>query len=80
MSIFELEYNLVFASILSIFFGFCIVFTGYFSKSKYAFLASVRCLLLTINLELFLGFFMLIVVYFSESFCFSTFVVLQETF
>ena len=51
VSIFEIEYNIVYATILSILFGYCIMLTGYFSKSKYAFMASVRCGILMLNIE-----------------------------
>ena len=57
VSIFELEYNIVYASILSLLFGYCIILAGYFSKSKYAFMGSVRSIILSLNLEIFLGFF-----------------------
>lgn len=78
LSIFEIEYNVVFASILSILFGFCIMMTGYFSKNKYALLASIRCAVLLLNLELFLGLYFINNVLFTESFSFFNFVVLQE--
>jgi NADH:ubiquinone oxidoreductase subunit H len=71
---------MVFAGILSILFGFCVVLTGYFSKSKYAFLASVRSIVLTLNLEIFLGLLFLNIVIFSGSFCFSVFSIFQEFF
>lgn len=80
ISIFELEYNIVIASLLSVFFGYCIMLTGYVSKSKYAVLASVRCGILMLNLEIFLGLLIINLILFSESFCFSVFVVYQEFF
>jgi len=80
LSIFEIEYNTIYASLLSILFSFCIVLTGFFSKNKYAMLASIRTVLLVLNLEIFLGLLMLNVVVLTESFNFSSFVVLQETF
>ena len=80
LSLFEIEYNLVYASLLSILFSFCIVLTGYFSRNKYAMLASVRAALLVLNLELFLGLLILNMVLFTESFCLSVFVVYQEVF
>ena len=80
ISIFEIEYNIVFASILSVLFGFCIMLTGYFSRNKYAVLASVRCGLLMLNLEIFLGLMIINLVIFVESFCFSVFVFYQEFF
>lgn len=78
ISIFEIEYNIVYASILSLLFGYCIILAGYFSRSKYALMASVRCIVLSLNLEIFLGLLFLNLIFLSESFCISTFVVLQE--
>ena len=78
LSIFEIEYNLVYASLLSLLFSFCVILTGYFSKNKYSVLAAVRACLLVSNLELFLGLLILNVVFISESFNFSVFVVIQE--
>jgi NADH:ubiquinone oxidoreductase subunit H len=43
-------------------------------------LASVRAALLVLNLELFLGLLILNMVFFTESFCLSVFVVYQEVF
>jgi len=80
ISIFEIEYNLVYANILSLLFGFCIILSGYFSKSKYALLASVRCAVLMINLELILGLLIFNIVILSESFSFATFSIIQENF
>jgi len=79
LSIFEIEYNLVYASLLSMFFSFCIILTGYFSKNKYAVLGAIRGCLLVLNLELFLGLMQLNIVFVSESFNFSVFVLYQES-
>lgn len=79
LSIFEIEYNLVYATILSIIFSFCVILTGYFSKNKYAVMASIRACVLTLNLEIFLGLLVINIVFLSESFNFSTFVLLQES-
>ena len=70
ISIFEIEYNFVFISLFSVLFGICILLTGYFSKNKYAMLASVRTGIGMLNLELFLGLMFLNVVLISESFSF----------
>ncbi len=78
VSIFEIEYNIVYASILSILFSYCIMLTGYFSKSKYAFMASIRCAVLMLNIEVFLGLLFINLVLFTESFCFSVFVIYQQ--
>ena len=80
VSIFEIEYNLVYATLLSVSFGFCIILLGYFSGNKYSRLASIRAAVAMLNLELFLGLMMLSLVFVSESFCFSVFVVYQEIF
>lgn len=78
ISIFEIEYNIVYASLLSVFFGYCIILTGYFSKSKYAFMASIRSGILMLNLEIFIGLFFMNLIVFTQSFCFSVFVNLQQ--
>lgn len=65
---------------LSILFSFCIILTGFFSRNKYAMLASIRTVLLVLNLEIFLGLLILNLVMVTESFNFSTFVLFQETF
>jgi NADH-quinone oxidoreductase subunit H len=80
LSIFEIEYNVVYASLLSILFSFCIVLTGYFSKNKYAVLASVRSAVLVLNLEIFLGLLLLNIVLFTQSFNFTVFSILQENY
>lgn len=78
ISIFEIEYNIVYATILSLLFSYCIILAGYFSRSKYALMASVRCIILSLNLEIFLGLLFINLIFLSESFCISTFVVYQE--
>jgi NADH:ubiquinone oxidoreductase subunit H len=54
--------------------------TGYFSKNKYAMLAAVRCGVLMLNLELFLGLLFLNIILFGESFSFGIYVNYQELF
>lgn len=78
ISIFELEYNIVYGSLLSVLFSYCIILTGYFSKNKYAVMASVRCMLLVLNLEVFLGLLVLNVVIVAETFNFNIFSIYQE--
>ena len=78
LSIFDIEYNTVYASLLSILFSFCIVLTGFFSRNKYALLASIRTILLVLNLEVFLGLLILNLVLITESFNFALFVLFQE--
>jgi len=71
LSIAEVEYNLVYATVMSGFFSICIVLTGVFSRNKYAVLASVRCCCMFLNLEILIGFLVLLVVGAIESFSFS---------
>lgn len=78
VSIVDIEYNLVYATLLSISFSFCIILLGYFSGNKYTRLASIRSSLMVINLELFLGLMILTTVVVTESFCFSVFVEYQK--
>ncbi len=80
VSIVDIEYNLVYASLLSVSFGFCIILLGYFSGNKYTRLASIRAALSMLNLELFLGLMILTCVTVTESFCFSVFVLYQENY
>jgi NADH:ubiquinone oxidoreductase subunit H len=56
----------------------CIILVGYFSKNKYAVMASIRAGVLMINLEIFLGLLLLNVVIFGESFSFGLYVTYQE--
>lgn len=76
--LFEIEYNLVYLSLFSILFSFCIILTGYFSKNKYAMLGSIRCCLLTLNLEIFMGLMILNITTLVGSFSFSPIVIIQE--
>ena len=78
LSIFDIEYNTVYASLFSILFSFCIILTGFFSRNKYALLASVRTVLLVLNLEVFLGLMILNLVSITESFNLAVFVIYQE--
>ena len=79
LSMFDIEYNTVYASLLSILFSFCIILTGFFSRNKYAMLASIRTVLLVLNLEALLGLLILNLIVVTESFSFSNFVVFQES-
>ena len=47
----ELEYNIVFLSLLSIGVNSAIFLTGYFSKNKYALLGSIRTLIVLFGLD-----------------------------
>ena len=79
LSMFDIEYNTVYMSLLSVLFSFCIVLTGFFSRNKYAMLASIRTILMVLNLEMFLGLLVLNLIIITESFNFTVFVLFQET-
>ncbi len=80
ISLFEIEYNIIYISLFSVLFGICVILTGYFSKNKYALLASVRTGIGMLNLEIFLGLMLLNIVLISESFSFFLIVILQENY
>ncbi len=80
ISLFEIEYNMVYASLFSVLFGICVLLTGYFSKNKYAVLAAVRTGIGMLNLEIFLGLLILNVVFVNESFSFLPIVIFQEIY
>jgi len=80
ISIFEIEFNIVYASLFSALFTLCIILTGYFSKNKYAMLGAIRAGIGMLNLELFLGLMFLNVILISESFSFMNVVTYQEIY
>lgn len=80
IAIFEIEYNLIYSSIFSAVFTFCIILTGFFSRNKYSLLASIRAGLGMLNLEIFLGLFFLSLIVIGESFSILTFVNFQEIY
>lgn len=75
----ELEYNIVFLSLLSIFLNVSIFLTGYYSKNKYALLGSIRTLVVLFGLELLLAIFLTLIIYIN-SFHIMLFVYLQEEY
>jgi NADH-quinone oxidoreductase subunit H len=76
----ELEYNIVFLSLLSIGVNGAIFLTGYFSKNKYALLGSVRTLIVLFGLELLMGIFFITLIIFINSFHISCAHTLQEEY
>jgi len=80
LGLFEIEYNLIYISLFSVLFGLCVLLTGFFSRNKYAILASVRSGIGMLNLELFLGLMILNILVISESFSFLPIVVYQEQY
>ena len=75
---FELEYNIVYLSIISGLVNFFIILTGVFSLNKYATVAALRTVVMLFCLELLLGLFLLNMVIYSNSFNFSFLFTLQE--
>ena len=73
LSLFEVEYNILLMSILSILFTMLLFLVGWSSKNKYSILASNRIILVSFNLEIFL-------IIFFESFSFYQCVNLQVFF
>ncbi len=80
LAICEIEYNLLFMAILSIIFSLCMFLVGWVSKSKYAVLASTRVIVIMLNLEIFLNFFLIFLLIFSESFSFFQIVSFQYSY
>lgn len=70
LSICEIEYNLLFMGVLSIFFSILTFLVGWVSKNKYAILSSTRILVVTLNLEVFLNFIIIFLLCCFESFSF----------
>lgn len=77
LAICEIEYNLLFMSVLSMFFSSLVFLVGWVTKNKYAVLSSTRVLVTTLNLELFLNFFFVYLLVFFESFSFFQIVSFQ---
>ena len=69
--ILEVEYNLFFMGIISTFFSYLLILVGFLTNSKYAILSSSRVIILNVNLEMLLNFFMLCLAILMESLSFS---------
>ena len=80
LSLFEIEYNILWMSILSILFTFLLFLVGWSSKNKYSILASNRIIIISFNLEIFLNFIFIFLIIFFESFSFYQAVNLQTFF
>lgn len=72
LSIVEIEYNIVYCSVLSCLFSTCILLVGVFSRNKFSILAGIRSTCMVLNLEILLTFLFLCIVSVSESFSFSS--------
>jgi len=80
LAVCEIEYNLLFAGMLSMFFSFLMFLVGWVSKNKYAVLSSTRVLITTLNLEVFINFFLIYLITIFESFSFFQIVSFQHTY
>ena len=78
LAICEVEYNLLFMAILSLMFSYCLFLVGWITKNKYAILSSNRVLVMFLNLEIFLNFFLLVLLCAFESFSFYQIVSFQS--
>ena len=73
----EIEYNLFVMGIISTFFSYLLILVGFVSKNKYSILSSARVVVILLNLELLLNFFVVCLVLVSESLSFTQIVSLQ---
>jgi len=80
LAVCEIEYNLLFAGMLSMFFSFLMFLVGWVSKNKYAVLSSTRVLITTLNLEVFINFFLIYLITIFESFSFFQIVSFQHSY
>ena len=55
ITIIDVEYNIPYLAVASLFFGFSVISVGILSKNKYTILASFRFIIVTLNNELLLG-------------------------
>jgi len=78
LSLFEIEYNLLFMTILSTVFTILLFLVGWASKNKYSVLAANRLVIISFNLEIFLNFLLVFLLVFFESFSFYQIVCLQH--
>lgn len=74
----DIEYNLLFLMIFECFISVGIIFLGYFSKNKYAFIGAIRAVSMVFATELLLGVFYLNIFTWTKSFNLSSLFVLQE--
>lgn len=70
LAICEIEYNLLFMTVLSALFSLLLFLVGWITKSKYAILSSNRALVVMLNLEILLNFLLLFLLMSFESFSF----------
>ena len=79
LSICEIEYNLFFMGVISILFSFLLILVGWLSISKYAILSSNRIVVISLNLEILLNFFIIILLIVNETLAFTQISSLQDS-
>lgn len=77
IAICEIEYNLFFLCFFSGFFSILILLVGFLSNNKYAILASTRTILINLNIEVLLGFLLILLTAISGSASFLSLTVFQ---
>jgi len=75
---FDIEYNLLYITLLSYIFNFYIILTGLSVNNKYATIASLRTIIILFSLELLLGLLYLNFYLFWKSFNFSIILTFQQ--
>jgi NADH-quinone oxidoreductase subunit H len=77
LSLVEVENNLLLMNILSGVFTYLVVLVGYVGNNKYSIYSSNRVLLVTVNLEIYLSFFILFMLLYGDNFSFEYIVMKQ---
>lgn len=80
LAICEIEYNLLFLGVLSTCFTILLFLISWISKNKYSVLAAGRIINITINLEILLNLFFLLLISIYESFSFFSIISFQYQF
>lgn len=80
VSLCEIEYNLFLMGIVSGAFSYLLVLVGWITNNKYSILASNRVVVMSLNLEILLNLFLLVLVILSESLSFFQIVSLQNNY
>jgi NADH-quinone oxidoreductase subunit H len=78
LAICEIEYNLLFLTVLSTSFSLLMFIVGWTTRNKYAILSSARVLVVALNLEVFLNFLLTYLLIFFESFSFYQIISFQH--
>lgn len=77
LAILEIEYNLFFMGIISTMFSYLLILVGFLTNNKYSILSSARVIILNVNLELLLNFFMICLVIVAEALAFVSVAAVQ---